>query len=65
MAKVTDPVCKMEIEDNSEFHTTHEGKEYYFCATGCKVTFEENPAEQLKGAQEGSQEATQGENQTP
>lgn len=49
MAKVQDPVCKMSIKDNSEFHTAHEGKEYYFCAPGCKVTFEENPSEYLGG----------------
>jgi len=28
-----DPVCK----------TEYEGKTYYFCAAGCKSTFEENP----------------------
>lgn len=49
MAKVKDPVCKMEIGDSSEFFITHEGKKYYFCSPACKATFEKSPAEILKG----------------
>lgn len=49
MAKVKDPVCGMQIEDNSEFFAMHEGEKYYFCAPACKKKFEENPAEFLKG----------------
>jgi len=49
MAKVQDPVCKMQIEDNSEFFATHKEKKYYFCSPACKQAFEENPTEHLKG----------------
>jgi len=49
MAKTQDPVCKMMVEDASEFHAVHEGKEYYFCGPACKVTFEEDPADILQG----------------
>ncbi len=47
--KVTDPVCKMEIEDSQAAATAdHEGKTYYFCAPGCRKSFEENPARYLE-----------------
>lgn len=39
-----DPVCKMDVnEETAEHKTEYEGKTYYFCAAGCKSTFEENP----------------------
>jgi len=49
MAKVVDPVCKMEIEDASEFHITHGGKEYFFCGPACKTTFEGEADDILSG----------------
>jgi YHS domain-containing protein len=47
---VTDPVCKMQIDENkaagkSEYH----GKTYYFCAQNCKTTFDANPQQYAKG----------------
>jgi len=44
MAKETDPVCGMQIEESeaagqSEF----KGRTYYFCSTSCKEKFDENP----------------------
>jgi len=47
MAK--DPVCGMDV--NPEIATAqglrseHEGQTYYFCGKGCKLDFEENPAQ--------------------
>lgn len=42
MAK--DPICNMEVDEKSAKYTTqYEGKTYYFCAPGCKKTFENNP----------------------
>ncbi|MCK5563482.1 YHS domain-containing protein [Candidatus Bathyarchaeota archaeon] len=42
MAK--DPVCKMEVDENTAKHKTeHMGKTYYFCAAGCKEAFEKSP----------------------
>lgn len=39
-----DPICKMEVdEENAKFKSTYKGKTYYFCAPGCKKTFDENP----------------------
>jgi YHS domain-containing protein len=39
-----DPVCRMEVNEKTEkFKSVYKGKTYYFCAPGCKITFEENP----------------------
>jgi YHS domain-containing protein len=48
MAK--DPVCGMEVDERKAAATSeHEGKNYYFCALGCKKAFDENPEKYLKG----------------
>ncbi len=40
----TDPVCKMQVDEKSaQFKSEYKGKEYYFCAPGCKKAFDENP----------------------
>ena len=50
MAKVIDPVCKMEIEDSAAVaQSQHEGHTYYFCAQGCKRAFDNEPGKYLKG----------------
>ena len=46
---VTDPVCKMTIDEkkaagSSEYH----GKTYYFCAKACKTKFDANPSAYVK-----------------
>ncbi len=44
----TDPVCGMkvnpEIASAQGLTSEHEGQRYYFCGTGCKLDFEEDPA---------------------
>jgi len=48
-----DPVCKMEIDEKtSEYKTEYKGKTYYFCAPGCKRTFEENPEKYIDKSEE-------------
>jgi YHS domain-containing protein len=43
MAK--DPVCGMDVDENkAAAKSQYMGKTYYFCAPGCKKTFDENPA---------------------
>jgi len=43
--KVTDPVCKMTIEDkNAAATSSHKGTTYYFCAKSCQERFEKDPA---------------------
>ena len=45
-----DPVCGMEISESEAAGTsTYKGQTYYFCATACKETFDENPAEFIEG----------------
>ncbi len=48
MAK--DPVCGMEVDEKTAAaKSEHMGKTYYFCAPGCKKTFDENPAKYTGG----------------
>ena len=47
MAK--DPVCGMDVDEKTApAKSEHMGKTYYFCAPGCKKTFDENPEKYLK-----------------
>ncbi|HUX14180.1 MAG TPA: YHS domain-containing protein [Spirochaetia bacterium] len=40
-----DPICKMEVEEKSaKWKSDYLGKTYYFCAPGCKKTFDADPA---------------------
>ena len=46
MANAKDPICGMDVDPaNPPGGTaTHAGKTYYFCGTGCRKTFEKDPA---------------------
>ena len=55
--KATDPVCGMEITVNdSTLRTTHDGKEYYFCAKACLTQFEADPQKYVSDSGEGHSE---------
>ena len=44
-----DPVCKMEVDPaTAEWKMEYKGKTYYFCAPGCKASFEKDPEKYLK-----------------
>jgi len=46
-----DPVCHMEVDIvTAKFTYEHEGKMYYFCAPGCKLSFRRNPEAYLNPA---------------
>ncbi len=48
-----DPVCKMEVDEKTaQFKSEYKGKNYYFCAPGCKKAFNENPKKYLKKPKE-------------
>lgn len=50
--KVTDPVCKMEIESEKAAATSdYKGQKIYFCAPGCKAKFDQEP-EKFMGAKQ-------------
>ncbi len=49
MGKAIDPVCKMEVDEKTAAATSeYKGKKYYFCAQGCKVSFDKNPEKYLQ-----------------
>jgi P-type Cu+ transporter len=44
-----DPVCHMEVnEKTAAAKSVYKGKTYYFCAVGCKKTFDKDPGKFLK-----------------
>lgn len=46
---VIDPVCGMEVVPGiKEIITDIDGETYYFCAEGCRQSFEKNPKKFLK-----------------
>jgi YHS domain-containing protein len=46
---VTDPVCKMTIDESKAAgKSEYNGKTYFFCASGCKAKFDANPAVYVK-----------------
>ncbi len=48
MAK--DPVCGMDVnEETAAGKSEYKGKTYYFCAPGCKATFDKDPEKYVSG----------------
>jgi len=48
---VKDLVCGMDVDEKTaKYKTTYKGKTYYFCAPGCKLTFEEDPEKYVGGS---------------
>jgi YHS domain-containing protein len=47
-----DPICKMEVDmDNPPGgKSEYQGKTYYFCAPGCKRTFDKEPEKHASAA---------------
>ena len=46
---VTDPVCKMKIdEDKAVGKSEYKGQTYYFCGDACKKSFDKDPEKYLK-----------------
>lgn len=53
MAK--DPVCGMEVDEaTAQWTSEYKGETYYFCAPGCKHSFDKDPEKYLNS--EGSHE---------
>ena len=49
-----DPVCGMTVDEETAPATAvHNGTTYYFCAPGCKRTFEKNPEAVLRSGPKG------------
>ncbi len=48
------PVCGMQVDENTaQYKTDYKGKTYYFCAPGCKKTFEAEPEKYLQSKPSG------------
>jgi YHS domain-containing protein len=46
-----DLVCGMDVDEKTaKYKTTYKGKTYYFCAPGCKKTFEADPEKYIGGS---------------
>lgn len=43
-ARVTDPVCGMEVDPTASPRERFEGRLYYFCSEGCETEFKTAPA---------------------
>ena len=44
-----DPVCQMTVDEDKAVATSeYNGKTYYFCAVGCKESFEKEPEKYVK-----------------
>ncbi len=44
-----DPVCGMEIGENSKLKSEYKGKAYHFCSASCKQNFDKNPEKYARG----------------
>lgn len=51
MDSAIDPVCGMTVDRETQrskgLVSTYEGREYFFCGKGCKLDFDEDPAQYL------------------
>ena len=44
-----DPVCQMRVSSKTaHYHLKYHGKNYYFCASGCLKSFQNNPTQYIK-----------------
>ena len=49
MAKQTDPVCGMQVdEQRAAGRSEHDGQTYYFCSQNCKAKFDQNPEQYVR-----------------
>ena len=56
-----DPVCRMEVDPvTAEWKTDYNGKTYYFCAPGCKRSFEKDPEKYLRAESDQKTETSHG-----
>ncbi len=49
----TDPVCGMEVTEESKYRTDHSGKTYHFCSEHCLHKFEAEPTQYLHDKEPG------------
>ena len=47
-----DPVCGMDVSQESDYHAKHHGKDYFFCSKHCQDKFQEKPETYIKPAKD-------------
>lgn len=47
-SQLRDPVCGMQVTENSDHHTKHKDQTWYFCSEHCLHKFNENPNQYLE-----------------
>ncbi|MGB3715139.1 MAG: YHS domain-containing protein [Candidatus Promineifilaceae bacterium] len=48
-----DPVCHMEVDEKTaQWKSEFRGQTYFFCAPGCKASFDKNPEKYLDHTEE-------------
>ncbi|HEV2027738.1 MAG TPA: heavy metal translocating P-type ATPase [Candidatus Dormibacteraeota bacterium] len=53
-ATAIDPVCQMTVDTaTAEYRSFHEGKAYYFCSAGCKLSFDKDPGKFIGASNRG------------
>jgi YHS domain-containing protein len=53
-----DPVCLMEVDEaTAQWTSEYKGQMYYFCAPGCKASFDEDPEKYLSALEGGGDHA--------
>lgn len=54
---VIDPVCGMEIDpETAAGKSEYKGQTYYFCAAGCKRSFDKDPEKYIGSSQQSGHE---------
>ncbi|VAX10937.1 Lead, cadmium, zinc and mercury transporting ATPase; Copper-translocating P-type ATPase [hydrothermal vent metagenome] len=51
----TDPVCGMEVTEETEYHAVHSGKTYHFCSEHCLEKFNVSPAQYMHDKEDSHQ----------
>ncbi len=54
----SDPVCRMEVDENSASKSSYQGKDYYFCSAACQSQFQTNPESFRAGGISGTEESS-------
>jgi Cu+-exporting ATPase len=58
MANQTDPVCGMQVDDQTAAATSeYRGVDYYFCSKDCQHEFDQQPDRYVGWQQQGSGQA--------
>ncbi|MEM0374228.1 MAG: YHS domain-containing protein [Sulfolobaceae archaeon] len=48
-----DPVCGMEVDQNSKYKYMYKGNTYYFCSSHCLKEFQKDPEKYLREGPKG------------